>query len=214
MFIIILLIVVGSTIWVGIDAKKHQVSTLAKAPYSLNTGAVAWVLYCILFWIAAFPCYLYRRSKVLSAAAATAGNTATPAGNKGPGKLKLVGTVLMALGLLSLVYFLMIYDTSVEVPTETVMGQQIGGGRVHNTGLLQNRQIGIIIGGVIALAGLSCFLVGTSSGSRASAAPLESQTDTERQLRLLAKLRDDGVINLDDFERKKAELLNTLVGNQ
>jgi hypothetical protein len=60
-------LVIGTTIWVGYDANANQVPVSEGAEYSLNTGAVAWVLMCLLLWIVSFPYYLVRRSHVLSA---------------------------------------------------------------------------------------------------------------------------------------------------
>jgi hypothetical protein len=61
---IILIIVIGSTIWVGFDASTNKITTDAK-PYNWANGAVAWVLGCILLWIVAFPWYLVQRGKLL-----------------------------------------------------------------------------------------------------------------------------------------------------
>lgn len=61
--LVVVLVVIGTTIWVGFDAVTNQVSTSSKHPYEQNTGAVAWVLGCILLWIVVFPFYLYRRSQ-------------------------------------------------------------------------------------------------------------------------------------------------------
>jgi hypothetical protein len=82
--ILLLLIVIGTSIWVGFDAQKNKISTSNTKPYSLNTGAVVWAGFCLLFWIITFPVYLYRRNKVLSARrpssvpTATASNSAAP----------------------------------------------------------------------------------------------------------------------------------------
>lgn len=40
--------------------------------YSLNTGALAWFLTCILLWIFGFPYYIYKRSKYSPAQVLTA----------------------------------------------------------------------------------------------------------------------------------------------
>lgn len=64
MAIVVLIVVIGTTIWVGYDARQNRIPTDSK-PYSLNNGALAWVFTCILLWIAAFPYYLVKRSKVL-----------------------------------------------------------------------------------------------------------------------------------------------------
>ena len=63
--LVVVLVVIGTTIWVGFDAAANQVSTSSKHPYEQNTGAVAWVLGCILLWIVVFPLYLYRRSQTV-----------------------------------------------------------------------------------------------------------------------------------------------------
>jgi len=63
--LVVALVVLGTTIWVGFDSATNQVSTSSKNPYTPNTGAVAWVLGCILLWIVVFPFYLYRRSQTL-----------------------------------------------------------------------------------------------------------------------------------------------------
>jgi hypothetical protein len=85
--------------------------------------------------------------------------------------VKVTGLMLLLLGLGTLLFFLMFYDTGVEVPTANIMGQEIGGGRVHNIGLMQNRQNGIIVGSVVAVAGLACLLICLYAGGGATAAP-------------------------------------------
>ena len=48
-------------------------------------------------------------------------------------------------------------NTTVEVPTQTILGKQVGGGTVHNLGLMQQQQknlnlsIGVAVVGVILL---------------------------------------------------------------
>lgn len=64
MFGILLLIIIATTIWVGYDSSLNKISIDNKL-YSLNNGAVAWVLSCILLWIVTFPYYLIKRSTVL-----------------------------------------------------------------------------------------------------------------------------------------------------
>ena len=58
-------LVVISGIWVYRDAKENRIP-IDRKPYSTNNGAWAWFGSCILLWIAAFPYYLYKRSKVLN----------------------------------------------------------------------------------------------------------------------------------------------------
>lgn len=84
---------------------------------------------------------------------------------------KVAGMLLLLGGLGTLSFFLMFYDTGVDVPSEKIMGQEIGGGKVHNLGLMQNRQNGIIVGSVMAAAGLACLLVGLYGGAGTNATP-------------------------------------------
>ena len=62
--ILVLLFVIGSTIWVTADAKALRIPSTDK-PYSLNNGAFVWFLACVFIWIFTFPVYLARRAKVL-----------------------------------------------------------------------------------------------------------------------------------------------------
>ena len=88
------------------------------------------------------------------ASASSGGHPAPPA--RSP--LRAVGVALLVVGVLIVGYFLAVYDTGVDVPKSIVMGQTVGGGRVNNTGLMQNRQNGVMLGAAMAMAGLICFL--------------------------------------------------------
>ena len=59
---IILLLVVGTSIWVGVDAKtigvkKGQIEGMG------NMGPLGWFFVCLLFWIVGFPFYLAKRGE-------------------------------------------------------------------------------------------------------------------------------------------------------
>jgi hypothetical protein len=56
-FVIMLLVVVGTTIWIGADASKRDWSDDRFAK-----SATVWVLGSLLLWIVIFPLYLSRRS--------------------------------------------------------------------------------------------------------------------------------------------------------
>ena len=66
LFWLLLLIVVGTTIWVGFDSAVNRVSMSSKSYYSSGTW-LAWVLLCLLLWIVGFPLYLVRRSRTMRA---------------------------------------------------------------------------------------------------------------------------------------------------
>jgi hypothetical protein len=83
-----------------------------------------------------------------------------PARKSGQPLVKVAGLLLLLVGLGTVFYFLMFYDTGVDVPSANIGGYEVGGGKVHNVGLMQNRQNGIIVGSVVAAAGLACFLIG------------------------------------------------------
>jgi hypothetical protein len=64
MFGITLAIVIVTSIWVAYDSRVHRVSINNK-PYSLDNGALAWFIFCVLLWIVTFPYYFVKRSKTL-----------------------------------------------------------------------------------------------------------------------------------------------------
>jgi hypothetical protein len=51
----LVLLVIGTTVWVGVDCHVHRDET--------GRSTVGWVIFCALFWIVAFPAYLALRSK-------------------------------------------------------------------------------------------------------------------------------------------------------
>jgi len=63
-FIFMAIVVVASSVVVAFDARKNRVSVSASRPYSVNTGALAWLLTCLLIWVFGFPYYLVRRWQV------------------------------------------------------------------------------------------------------------------------------------------------------
>jgi len=50
---LLLLVVVGTTIWVGIDASRRD--------WGGGSGTTTWVIGCVLLWIVVFPVYLAKR---------------------------------------------------------------------------------------------------------------------------------------------------------
>ena len=82
--------------------------------------------------------------------------------------LKAIGVSLLVIGVMIAGFFLAVFDTSVDVPSSVVLGQTVGGGRVNNVGLMQNRQNGLIVGAVLAIAGLMCVLAPTSAQVRSN----------------------------------------------
>jgi len=68
------------------------------------------------------------------------------------GSLTILGSLLLVGGLCVAAYFFFVYDTTVSTQSTYIPGYgALGGGRVHNIGLQQDRQLGCI-GGLIAAA--------------------------------------------------------------
>lgn len=65
LYFLIALLIFGTSIWVFFDAERHRVSVSRGRPYSINTGAWAWLGTCVLLWIVGFPYYLVRRSETI-----------------------------------------------------------------------------------------------------------------------------------------------------
>jgi hypothetical protein len=57
-------VVVGTALWVAVDAARNRIPTYGDR-YDLNTGAFTWFLGCMLLWIFVFPAYWVRRASVL-----------------------------------------------------------------------------------------------------------------------------------------------------
>jgi len=75
------------------------------------------------------------------------------------------GCVSMLLGAALAFYFVLVFDTSVEVPRSNYFGYSYGGGRVNNIGLMQDQMIGIVVGLALLFGG---FLMRLLRGSRAA----------------------------------------------
>lgn len=61
------LLVVGTSIWVAIDASNLG-ARKGLVPGFWNMGAAGWFFACVLLWIVAFPGYLINREKIKTAA--------------------------------------------------------------------------------------------------------------------------------------------------
>jgi hypothetical protein len=56
---VVLLVVLGTTIWVGVDASSKDFS---RSSFARSTAL--WVFGCLALWIVVFPIYLVQRRKV------------------------------------------------------------------------------------------------------------------------------------------------------
>jgi hypothetical protein len=77
-----------------------------------------------------------------------------------PPPFGVLGMLLLIGGLGVLAYFLVVFDTSVATPTTELFGRTIGGGRVNNLGLMQDKEIALLLGGAAAVVGLALLVVG------------------------------------------------------
>ena len=75
-----------------------------------------------------------------------------------PEFLTILGVLLFLGGVAAAVYYYGYFDTTVASPSVEVFGQTIGGSRVHNIGLMQERQLGLGISIVAALLGLVALI--------------------------------------------------------
>jgi len=77
MFGLVFLVVIGTSIWVAIDAshigaRKGLIKDLA------TMGPAGWFVCCLLIWIIGFPVYLAKRSEIKAAAASSNVSIPTP----------------------------------------------------------------------------------------------------------------------------------------
>jgi hypothetical protein len=88
MLALLAIIVVGSTVWVGLDARKRDFSDVRFADNSAE-----WIVGCILLWIVVFPIYLVQRSRAPLI-------ERQPSGGRNLGLVALVVLALVVLGAL------------------------------------------------------------------------------------------------------------------
>lgn len=81
------------------------------------------------------------------------------------GFLRVIGVLLFLGGVAVGIYYLAFFDTSVAVPGVEIFGQTVGGGRVHNIGLMQQRQNGLWGSAGAALVGLLALVAAQRRGS-------------------------------------------------
>ena len=58
---LIITLVVGTSIWVGIDAMTHKVPQLGQKQFGSQDPWI-WAVCCLLLWIVVFPAYLIKRA--------------------------------------------------------------------------------------------------------------------------------------------------------
>jgi hypothetical protein len=77
---VVLLVVIGTSIWVAIDA-SHIGARRGLIKGSGNMGPAGWFLCCLLLWIIGFPVYLAKRSEIKAAAQAASNVESSRPGN-------------------------------------------------------------------------------------------------------------------------------------
>lgn len=60
------LIVIGTAVWVAIDASQLNVTSGKLGGGLLDMGVIGWTLGCLLLWIICFPAYLAKRSEYVA----------------------------------------------------------------------------------------------------------------------------------------------------
>lgn len=86
-----------------------------------------------------------------------------PAKDRGS-SIQVAGMIIAVIGVIIAVYFFFIYDTSVSTESHYIQGYgSVGGQRVHNQGLMQNRLLGCIGGMVVASIGSVMVISGRRS---------------------------------------------------
>ena len=87
-------------------------------------------------------------------------SASTATAKPGNSLLRILGLLILLGGAALAIYYYASFDTTVEVPKSEFMGNSIGGGRVHNIGLMQQQHNGIMMGIATAVIGLVLIVVG------------------------------------------------------
>ena len=149
-------------------------------------------------------------------------STTRPAGDdRTPGQkaASIAGIFLLVIGLIMFFYFAAVFDTSVTVDYSATGGNSFGfPDRVNNIGLMQERNVGIVVGIVLAVGGGVLMVIGRKRpvpatpspggavrASSATAALGDSAVVSE--LERLDVLRASGALTEDEFAALKTRLL-------
>lgn len=131
------------------------------------------------------------------------------------------GLLLLLGGCVGVLYFYG-QDTSVAVPESSFGGINIGGGRVNNIGLMQERQNGLMVS--IGAAIVGAILMALAPKSEADA-DTKSHVQSEgksgefsspatktlsQRLDQLNELRASGSISAEEYEGRRAAILNEI----
>ena len=81
-----------------------------------------------------------------------------------------IGTILFGLGIIG-IFAALSMDVSVAVPVQTILGERIGGGRVNNIGLMQDRQNYLMLSGLFVIGGIILAVAGGRSGGGGTGTP-------------------------------------------
>ena len=93
------------------------------------------------------------------------GSAATGAlAQQGSPVLRVIGALALMVGAAAGVYYFAFFDTSVSTDSVTVLGRTIGGERVNNIGLMQDRQNGLILGAFAFVIGLGLLVYADKRG--------------------------------------------------
>ena len=115
-----------------------------------------------LYWFAGLQAWFPARNFCARSAIAQTALTSSRSGNS-----QGAGFALALVGLIIAGYFFFLYDTSVETETHYIAGYgTVGGERVHNLGLMQNRTLGCVGGLVLTIAGVVVLVVSHETSSR------------------------------------------------
>jgi len=126
--------------------------------------------------------------------------------------MKTLGGVILIIGLAIGLYFWIFFDASVEVPRQEIFGQVIGGGRVNNIGLLQEKQTGTFVGLGAAALGLILVLVGASKKSVVQTPTTQTITCPECKQSEVIPL--DKLYDIAQYKKFSADIDKTPFGAQ
>jgi hypothetical protein len=197
----------------------HGVISAADVMRYGQEGQLSWDSDGTRAWVGSMAARPGPAPRAPASASPPTARPATDGRTPGQKAASIAGLFLLVIGLIMFFYFAAAFDTSVAVDYSATGGNSLGfPDRVNNIGLMQERDVGIVAGLVLAVGGGVLMVIGRKRATAAAphstgavgtslATAATGQAGVVGELERLIALRASGAITEQEFASLKARLL-------